>query len=270
MKNNRLIGILLTTAAVVGMIFGLLGLFEVWYYKPVVAKNVSDNLALLDQTLKTTEDALVVADQALQTTTSTVASLQDGTQALAKTIHDTGPMLDSLSTMAGKDLPAAIKATQTSLASAQSSALLIDNILGALTSIPFSPVGRYNPEVPLHTALANVSTSLDTLPASLATISTSINSSKTNLSLVEQEVTNLSGTVSSISDSLRSAQDVLHQYQTVTVQLKQRSTAVQKAAPGWITGAAWLLTFLLVWFMIAQLGLWVQGLEMLHGRGAAV
>ncbi len=267
MKFNRLIGILLITAAAAGMIFSLIGLVEVWQYKPVVTKNVNDNLALLDQALKSTQDGLVIVDQVVQTTTGEIASLQTGTQALAKAIHDSSPMLDSLSSLAGKDLPAAVTATQTSLASAQGSALLIDNILGTLTSIPFSPVAKYNPEVPLHTALAQVSTSLDALPISLATISTSISASKTNLDVVEQEVSKISETVKGISDNLSSAQTVIKQYQDVTTRLKERSTAAQKAAPGWITGAAWLLTFLLVWFMIAQLGLLEQGLELVHGRG---
>ena len=171
MKFNRVIGVLFITAAAAGMIFSLFGLIEVWHYKPVVTKNVRDNLALLEQALTSTQDGLAIVDQAVQTTTVEVASLQTGTRALAKAIHDSGPMLDSLSSLAGKDLPAAVIATQTSLASAQGSALLIDNILGALTSIPFSPVAKYNPEVPLHTALAQVSTSLDALPTSLATIS---------------------------------------------------------------------------------------------------
>jgi hypothetical protein len=269
MKLNRLIGILLIAAAMVGMIFSLFALIGVWQYKPVVTKNVGDNLALFDQALTSTQDGLVIVDQAMQTTTVEVASLQTGTRALAQAIHDSGPMLDSLSNLAGKDLPAAVIATQTSLASAQGSALLIDNILGTLTSIPFSPVAKYNPEVPLHTALAQVSTSLDALPTSLATISSSISASKTNLDVVEQEVSKISETVKGISDNLSSAQTVIHQYQDVTTRLKGGSAAAQQAAPGWITAVAWGLTCMLVWFLIAQLGLLLQGLDLLQGRRAA-
>jgi hypothetical protein len=268
MKLNRLTGILLIAAAAAGMIFSLFGLIEVWQYKPVVTKNVGDNLALLDQALTSTQDGLAIVDQAMQTTAVEVASLQTVTRALAKAIHDSGPMLDSLSNLAGKDLPAAVIATQTSLASAQGSALLIDNILGALTSIPFSPVAKYNPEVPLHTALAQVSTSLDALPTSLATISSSISASKTNLDVVEQEVSKISATVKGISDHLSSAQTVIHQYQDVTTRLKEGSAAAQQAAPGWITAVAWGLTFGLIWFFIAQLGLLLQGLDLVQGRRA--
>jgi hypothetical protein len=263
---RRLVGILFIIAAVAGIIFSVVGLIEIWRYRPVVTQTVMDNLALYDQTLITTQQGLTIVGQVVQTTTVDVASLQMTTQALAKAIHDTNPMLDSLTRLTGKDFPAAIGATQTSLASAQSSALLIDNVLAALTSIPFSPVGAYKPDVPLHTALAQVSTSLDALTPSLATINTSLADGKTNLSVVELELNNISDTTKGISDTLGSAQTVIDQYQTVTAQLKLRVEATQLAAPAWMTTATWVLTFVLGWLLIAQLGLAVQGLGMLRGR----
>ena len=72
---------------------------------------------------------LTVVGQVVQTTTVDAASLQTVIQGLAQTIHETKPMLDSLSSLTSKDFPDAVDATQTSLASAQSSALLIDNVI---------------------------------------------------------------------------------------------------------------------------------------------
>ena len=117
------------------------------------------------------------------------------------------------------------------MASAQSSALLIDNVLAALTSIPFSPVAAYKPDVPLHTALAQVSTSLDTLIPSLATINTSLVDGKTNLGTVEVELTKISETTQGISSTLASAQSVIDQYKAVTTQLKANVEAAQHGAP---------------------------------------
>jgi hypothetical protein len=204
----------------------------------------------------------------VQTITTDVGSLHITIQALAQAIQATNPMLDSLTLLAGKTLPDAIGATQSSLASAQGSALLIDNVLSVLTSIPFSPVAQYKPAVPLHTALAQVSTSLDEIPASLAMINTSLISGKANLGQVEVELVNISETVKGISDNLDSAQKVVDQYKQITIQLKTGVEAVQLAAPGWITGIAWGATFFLVWLLIAQLGLYMQGLDLLRGRRA--
>jgi hypothetical protein len=263
---RRIVGILLVIAASAGIIFSLVGLVEVWRYRPIVTKTVIDNLALVDQSLNTTQEVLTIVGQVVQTTTTDVASLQATTKALSLTIHNTDPMLDSLISLTSKDFPAAVRATQTSLASAQSSALIIDNLLAALTSIPFSPVAAYKPDVPLHTALAQVSTSLNILIPSLATINDSLTDGKTNLSTVEAELTAISETTPGINNSLANAQSVIDQYKAVTTQLKANVEAAQLEALTWIRAITWILSFVIGWLLIAQLGLGIQGLDLVWGR----
>jgi hypothetical protein len=263
---RRIVGFLLVIAAAAGIIFSLVSLIEIWRYRPLVTKTVIDNLALFDQTLNTTQDVLIIVGQVVQTTAIDVTSLQATTKALAVTIHDTNPMFDSLISLTSKDIPAAISATQTSLASAQSSALLIDNVLAALTSIPFSPVAAYKPDVPLHTALAQVSTSLNTLIPSLANINTSLTDGKTNLGIVEVELTKISDTTQGISSTLGNAQTFIDQYKAATTQLKVNVEAAQRGAQTWMMAITWILSFVLGWLLIAQLGLGVQGLDLMRGR----
>lgn len=264
MNIRRPLGFLFLIAAAAGIIFSIIGLVQIWRYEQVVTETVVDNLALVDQALDATQDGLVVVDQVVETTKVDVASLQTATRALALAINDTNSMLDSLSTLAGKDFPDSIKATQESLASAESSALLIDNALSVLTSIPFSPVRAYKPEVPLHQALADVSTSLDSLPTSLATIETSLDSGQVNLEVVEVELETISETTKEISGALGSAQTAIGKYQTVTKQVKTRVETLRLAAPGWIKTVIWVLSFVLVWVLISQLGLAMQGLDIVQ------
>jgi hypothetical protein len=206
----------------------------------------------------------------VQTTTVDAASLQTTIQALAQTIHATNPMLDSLTSLTNKDFPAAVDATQTSLASAQSSALLIDNVLAALTSIPLLPVTPYKPDVPLHTALAQVSTNLNSLKPALVTINSSLVDGKTNLGVVEDELNKMSETTKGIGIALGNAQTIIDQYQTVTMALKVRVEAAQQIASVWITTITWILSLFLGWLLIAQLGLCAQGLEMVRDSRAPV
>jgi hypothetical protein len=266
---RRLVGLLLILAAAAGIIFSIVGLIEIWRYRPAVTKTVIDNLALFDQTLNTTQGVLTIVGQVVETTTVGVDSLQTTTQALAQMIHSTNPMLDSLISLTSEGLPAAVSATQTSLASAQSSALLIDNVLAALTSIPFSPVAAYEPAVPLHTALAQVSGSLNTLTPSLTTINTSLAEGKTNLVVMETELNKISETTKGIDSTLGSAQTIIDQYKAATIQLKANMEATQRAAPAWMTTITWILSFVLGWLLVAQLGLGMQGLTMLRDRREA-
>ncbi len=265
MNLRKLLGLLLVIAAVAGFIFSIFGLVEIWRYRPAVTKSVIDNLALFDRVLKTTQDGLTIVGQVVQTTTADVASLETTIQALAQAIHATNPMFDSLTNLTSKDFPAAVSATQTSLDSAQNSALVIDNVLAALTSIPFSPI-TYKPEVSLHATLAQVSTSLNSLTPLLATVSTSLTDGKTNLAVVEAKLNEISDTNKGISTTLANAQTAIDQYQTVTTQLKVQVEAAQRGAPVWMTVITWIVSFGLVWLMVAQFALGMQGFELLRGR----
>ena len=269
MNIRRLLGFLFVIAAVGGIIFSVVSLVQIWRYEQVVTQTVVDNLALVDQALDATQDGLTVVDEVVETTKVDVTSIQITTRALALAIRDMNLMLDSLSTLASEDFPDSISATQTSLASAQSSALVIDNTLTVLTSIPFSPVSAYKPEIPLHTALANVSTSLDSIPESLATIETSLDDGKVNLAVVEVELNKISDTTKEMSRALGNAQTTISHYQAVTKQLKVRVETLRLVAPGWIKTITWVLSFVLIWVLISQLGLGMQGLDIVKAHRKA-
>lgn len=270
MNIRRQLGFLFVIVAVAGIIFSVISLVEIWSYEQVVTQTIVDNLALVDQALNATQDGLTVVNDVAETTKSDVTSLQTATHALALAIHDMGSTFDSLSTLASKDFPASISATQKSLKAAQSSALLIDNTLTVLTSIPFfSPTSSYKPEVPLHTALADVSTSLDSLPASLATIDKSLDDGKANLAVVEVQLNRISDTTKEMNRALGNAQTTIAHYQAVTKEVKVRLETLRLAAPAWIKTIVWILSFILVWVLISQLGLGLQGLDSIRAHRKA-
>lgn len=269
MTIRKQLGFLFVIAAVAGIIFSIISVVQIWRYQQAVAETVVENLDLVDQTLTATQDGLTVVNDVVDTTNADVTSLQTTTHALALAIHDMSSTFNSLSTLASKDFPNSIKTTQTSLASAESSALIIDNTLSVLTSIPFSPVSAYKPEVPLHTALANVSTSLDSLPASLATIHTSLDDGKSNLAVVEVEINKISDTTKDMNRALGNAQTTIAHYQAVTKQLKARVETMQLGAPEWIKMIAWILSFVFIWVLISQLGLAMQGLDIIKAHSKA-
>ena len=266
---RRLLGVLFIAAAAAGLVFSVVGLVEVWRYRPVVTQKVVETLTVFDRALNTTHDGLAIVGQVVQTTTVDIAALQSTTQALAQAIHDTGPMLDSLTRLTSTDFPAAVAATQTSLASAQSSALLIDNVLATLSSTPFLSVGAYQPDVPLHTALAQVSDSLNTLTPALATINSSLVEGQTNLGVMETELNKIAKTTNGISTALGSAQTVIDEYKTITTGLKEQLAALQSRVPDWLMALTWILTFMLGWLLIAQVALATLGFSLLRSRRAS-
>lgn len=263
---RRMVGFVFVISATLGIIFSFVALVELWIFRPVLVRNVMDNLSLFDQALTTTQDGLSVMEQTVQTMIVDVDTLQATSASLNLAIHDTNTMLDSVATLTSKDVPNAIRSIQTSLASAQNSALLIDTGLSALTSIPFLDVSAYKPEVPLHTALANVSTSLNALNPSLVAINASLVEGRNTLADVDLQLKTISETTTEMKDSLDKAQMVINEYKSVTIKLQSRVDSAQASAPAWINAFTWLVSFVLFWLMIAQLGLGVQGVDMIRAR----
>jgi hypothetical protein len=266
MAVKKFIGYLLILAAAGGIIFSLAGLVFIWSYKPVLTRSVKENLALVDQSLGSTQEVLTIVDNMVQAPSIDIASLQTTVESVAKTMQDVDPALETLIQLTSQDFPNAITSTKSSLAAAQGSALLIDNVLTALTSIPLLTVTPYQPDVPLHIALANVSSSMDTLLSSMSGITTSLSDARENLANMDEGITSILDTTQTIVDTLDSAKEIISQYQTLLTELTTKVETAQINAPTWITAAAVILSFLFLWLLIAQLGLGLQGIDLLRAH----
>lgn len=263
---KRLTGIVLILAAVGGLLFSLTGLFATWALKPTVTSNLLSDISTLNDALTATSDGLQIASDSLSTSIESITALQFTVQATADTIDTTTPMIETMADLARDDLPATITATQTSLMAAQESARIIDGVLGAFNNIPFVPNNLYNPPVPLNEALADVSSSLEGLPPALKTIDQSLEASGENLKAIQKDVTLMADNISTIQSSLEDAQGVIEAYQGLVADMQTRTTRIEKGLPGWIDFLAILLTFLFLWLAIAQIGLFLQGWELLRNK----
>jgi chromosome segregation ATPase len=227
---------------------------------------INDNLKLVDQTLTSSEDILSTVSQVVDSTATNMASLQETTGTISSAIHNSDPMLDTIINMTGNDIPTAINTTQSSLASAQTSALIIDNVLSALTSVPFSSISPYKPAVPLHTALMNVSDSLNELKPSLITITQNLVSGKANLQEVDSELQKITETSQGINTSLGTAQTDVMSYKSAITQLKKNVEAAQEKVVIWMKTLTWIITALLVWTLLLLAGVGFLGLSMIQLR----
>jgi hypothetical protein len=258
----RIIGTILMVTAFFGLLFSSLAIVQTWRVKPGLESRLDSLLNLLDATINTTTEGLAIVESSLETASGNVNSLEEATQTLAQSISDSAPMVDSLIGLVGEELPETITATQISLESAQTSALLIDNMLATISQIPFLGLGRYQPEVPLNDALGQVSASLAGLPASLATIETSLETASANLVVIEQQVSAIGQDIRQINENLASARAVIDDYQATIGSLQTQVHLAQAGLPLWLNRLAWLLTFVLAWLGIMQVGLFSQGLAL--------
>jgi len=81
--------------------------------------------------------------------------------------------------------------------------------------------------------------------------------------LIEAEFDIITRQVQAINASLTNSRAVVQDYQSVVADLQARVDSAQEGLPRWIKNLTWITTFLLIWLAITQVGLFVQGLEML-------
>ncbi|HEX7618799.1 MAG TPA: hypothetical protein VF480_08790, partial [Verrucomicrobiae bacterium] len=157
---KRIMGIVLIVIAAISLLVSLVGVFEIWTLRQPVVDATIAGVNLFAETLDTTSDALLVANASLQSASDTVTTVERTSLAAAQTVSTTRATLGSFSILMGKDLPTSIDATRTALKSAQSSAVVVDNVLTTISRIPLINI-RYNPDVPLSVALGDVAKSMD-------------------------------------------------------------------------------------------------------------
>jgi methyl-accepting chemotaxis protein len=260
---RRIIGLLLVVAAVGGLLFSLYGLVTVWRLRPIALKNATSSLDLVQASLVTTSQGLTVARQSLNSAMASISALESAITVTSKTFEDTVPLFTTLTDLTSNELPKTVESAQTSLLAAQESAKIIDSVLRALVSIPFVNKDIYNPPVPLDQALGDVSKSMDGLPAALKTIGTSMEATSDNLEVMRADMDQMATDIRGINSSLEDAQGVVDAYQQLVDDLEGRMKDIRPKVPDWLDSLAWVVTLAFLWLGIAQIGLLLQGLQLL-------
>jgi hypothetical protein len=262
---KKIIGIVLSLTAIVGIFFSIAALITLWTHRPAVNSIADENINALRQTLDTTQAGLFLAESSLESSITSITTLEATIAATAKSIDDTAPMIDTFASLAGEDLPATVSSAQLSLLAAQDSAEIIDGLLSALASIPFVPRDLYNPPVPLHIALGQVYDSVENLPQALQTMETSLVSTGQNMEVIQADINLMATDIHEINLSMVEAQTVLNDYQDLVADLQTRLDRVDQNMDGWIQVTYGLLTFLLILLAVTQMGLLAQGMGYLFG-----
>lgn len=261
----RILGIALIISAIAAILFSGWGVVQIWRIKEPFTNDLISNVVLTRSALEATSQGLFVAEAALTQAMVDVVSVQHTLEATGRALRSSRPTFDSISTLLENDLPDAITATTTALDTAQSSARVIENFLRTISRIPFLPIDDYDPPVPLHESLGEVSESLAGVPATLIEMEENISSSQGNIIVMEAEFNIMARHVAQINESLRSANTVVSDYQEVITELQVRTDNLETQIRRWSNNLAWFLTIALVWLAITQAGFFVYGVQLLAG-----
>ena len=161
-----------------------------------------------------------------------------------------------------------IDKTQAALESAQTTALNLDKFLTGLSRLPLIGQLIYNPEVPLNETIGSISKSLDQVPLDLADAETSLATTSGNLVSISDEIGKVADGIGEMETSTRDALQVVTDYQAMVTGLQTKVDHAEQSLPNWLRTARWMASILLLWLIIAQIGLLLQGLELIRAQKA--
>ncbi len=260
---RRITGLLFIVSALFGLFLASSGIVITWVYRPQLITSIDTNLGLASQVLDSTDGMLDSVSQVLQSTTGDMSTMQATINSFQAALQGVDPMLVTVLQLTKKDLPDILKSTQDSISSVQNSALEVDTVLSALSSLPYSLVKPYAPTVPLHTSLANVYASLEQLKPTIQTLDESMTTGQASLADVGSQLNTIGDTVKGISGSLQTTAADIQQYRAAMDQLKTNLAAAKAKAPTWITILDGAITFFLLWVLIVSVAIAVDGITRL-------
>jgi len=260
---RKISAITLMVLAAISVLISLVILVQVWRLKSPATESITSALELVGDTLETTYQGLEIAQSSLNSAATSAEGLVSTVEGLSKTLNDTAPMIVSIEDLFRDELPSTIRATQDSLTTAQASAKIIDNVLKVVSAIPFVTL-QYDPEVPLHTALGEISDNIDDLPSKFSDLEGGLKKTRQNLIATRADLNQIAADAGDISGDLQAAEDVVRDYRSTIREVQSGLRTIINETPTWLNYLAWFITFIIIWLIITQLGLFIQGWDMLH------
>lgn len=268
---ERIIGIILTLAATIGLILNVAALIFLPTIEQTAAATIGSTLVVVDSSLDTTTQALDVATGALDNTQLSLDSVEGTTRAVAVTINDTRPVIQEVSNLTATSLPQTIEGTRNALGVAATSAEAIDAVLIGLGAVNVLGVDlglpAYDPDTSLSASLADINDNLAPLEDSFDNVSLSLAVADNNLEEVNIQMVAVADSLGNFDATITDAKNVTNQYKVVLVQQQEVLQTLNNQIPLAVTWGVRGFMVLLAYLLIAQVGLLSQGLEMIGRSG---
>jgi len=267
---KRFLSIVVGTALLLAGIFGLVlsigGLLVLPQLERQAEDVAAEQIEVFDRALAVTLDGLITAETSVVQAREAVDALEGIMADVGQAIDETTPVVEVAAELLNEQLPSTLETTQDALASVATSAQLVDDILGVISSIPLLGTESYSPDIPLHQGFQDVSDSMDGIPELLLIAGQGLEAGTGSLQDIEEGFAAMGRSIGETTTSLENAQAVLEDYQQIVGELQGAVSYVRESLPGWLRTIRWGLTLALIWLGVAQLGLITQGWERLGRR----
>ncbi|MCC6147656.1 MAG: hypothetical protein IT308_08835 [Anaerolineaceae bacterium] len=261
----RIAGGLLIVAAVIGLVISLTGLVWIWRMEKPALTMLTDTADLLDQTFQSTTQLLEISNSTLILVKDTLEITQTSLEDVAVAMGTTKKITTTTAKFLGDDLAGVIGETEAALKSVQKSAGLIDDTLRVVTRLPL--VGaRYAPDKPLQESIGEVADSLKSMPNSLEEIQSNLNATSKDLTTIQKNLDELAVSLTETETQITEAGAVLTGYRNVLNASQNSVSLFRENLARSVRTLAVAGTVLLVWLLISQIGLAIQGFDLISRK----
>jgi hypothetical protein len=259
---KKVIAVLMIIITATGMLLSIFFIYLTWRIREPTTQKLQTAFESTSSMLQTTIVGLDVIDQVVTNVYSSTIYISDATDALAKTLENTDQFIETAGSFMGEGFNTTISNTQKTLESAQSSALVIDNILTALSKVPLIGI-NYNPSTPLSTALGEVSSSLDPLQESLLGFQANLVSTQSNLEVFVTQLDLLKTNITEINQNLADSMVVIESYKSQVTNIKAWFDKAILSLPSWVTTFCIIISIFILLLIFVQSAIMLQGIYML-------
>lgn len=260
---RKVFGVMLIIFSILGLLVSIFAVVQVWQLRIPVATRIYDGLVFSEKVVNTSISGLTVVDSSLTNIRTSLTSLEDSTLLMAQSMEDTSNLIGSFSSLFKTDIKDTLENTKLSVVAAQSSALIIDNLLYGLSRLPLLNI-VYEPPKPLNEALKEIGDTLTDMPESMDEISGNLTDSNKNLLSLKDGIDEISMSFADFQRDLSNAQGVIGDYLTDLTTIQGSLLNAQEKIFNWSIWAAILLTVLIVLIGITQVASVMQGWDMMH------
>jgi TM2 domain-containing membrane protein YozV len=260
---RKVFGVSLIVLSIVGLIVSIFAVVQVWRFRLPVATQTYDSLVFAEKVVNTSISGLDVIDSSLTNIRTSLDSLEESTLLMAQSLEDTSNLIDSFSNLFKSDIKETLENTKISVVAAQSSALIIDNLLYGLSRLPFLGI-VYDPPQPLNEALSEIGDTLTDMPQSMDDISVNLTDSNQNLNSLKTGIDGVADSLAGFQTDITNAQGVITTYLTDLHEIKSSLINAQEKIFNWSIWIAIIMSIMIVLIGVAQVAAIQQGYEMYH------
>ncbi|MEL7658444.1 MAG: hypothetical protein AAGU75_21340 [Bacillota bacterium] len=251
-KQSRIIGIFLLFTACTGIIISLAFTFITIQVSDLIQTSLESAISTIEVALLTTEEGLDVIDDTLVQAQESLVLIDESINNVSLSFEDVAAIVETTSKITGDDFSKIVGDARTSIDSAASSSVMIDNALSFLASIPLLNLD-YRPDPPLHVGLENLSSNLAGLPATFDSLQVDLSQSASVLGSISEDLQLLSDDLILFDENLSQGRDVISQYKLMVQETQDSLSVAQQNISKWLTIMKVAFLSLFIWMLITQI-----------------